>query len=286
MMTSRGTGSTRLETISVIIPAYNSEPTLRDALRSAEESIACLRDHGGEEVDVELVVVDDGSSDATLRTALEMARGKDGYRVLHRTESSSPACARNCGVAASRGNLILYLDADDRFLADHIRLCHQAMRDPAIDFVKTSVALSDAIHPDWAGRIGNSLVLNLAVRRSCHEAIGGFPDFHLARRDGEGLRPEVDIFRMIEDVFYNTILSEMFRGGRIAAETVLYRRHSGNSFDRQYEKFRRPFGAARDELGEDFDFRVHMSQLIIGREKRRLASKLVARGPEGGIAPG
>jgi hypothetical protein len=92
------------------------------------------------------------------------------------------------------------------------------------------------------------------------------------RRDGEGFHAEVDVFRMIEDVFYNSLLAETSRGGRVEAETVLYRRRPGNSFDRQYAKFLRPFGSVQDDRGEEFDFRVRMSQLILDREKRRLGT--------------
>jgi hypothetical protein len=169
-----------------------------------------------------------------------------------------------------RGRLLFFLDDDDLFLPDHLRLCGETLLDPTVDYAKSSVALTDPVHPDWLGRIGNSLVINLAIRRAIHDRIGGFPDYHLVRRDGAGFQAEMDLFRMIEDVFYNTLLAETKRVGRVTAETVRYRRLPGNSFDRQYEKFTQPYGAFREDFDAEFDFRVRMAQLVLERQKRRL----------------
>lgn len=249
--------------LSVIVPTHDDQATIRSSLRSIEEAIAHLRGRPGHERDeAEIIVVDDGSRDGTLAAVLDMARGKDIYRIFHRAASSSPGVARNCGAAMATGDLLLFLDADDLFLEDHLAECCSAFEDPAIDWVKTGVAVSDAVHPDWRWRIANSLVINLAVRRRCHEFVGGFPDVHLFRRSGDAFEPWLDIFRLIEDVHYNNILGRVCRKAEVARETVQYVRRPGNSFDRQYEKFRLPPGEYREASDPEFDFRVRLSKVI------------------------
>jgi len=91
--------------VSVIVPAYNAERFLGRALRSALEQT-----YGR----LEIIVVDDGSTDRTA----EIARGiPDGrLRYLHQpNQGQGPA--RNRGIRDSRGAYITFLDADDCYLA-------------------------------------------------------------------------------------------------------------------------------------------------------------------------
>ena len=60
----------------------------------------------------------------------------------------------------------------------------------------------------------------------------------------------------------------------MAAETVRYMRHAGNSFDRQYAKFQRPVGSYRDEPDAEFELRVRLSQAIIDYHAERLTRQL------------
>ncbi len=260
--------------LSVIIPSHDDEATIRSAIESAEEAVACYaRSRGNARESAELIVIDDGSRDATLSIILDAAHGKDLFRVFHRRTSSSPSAVRNSGVALATGDVLFFLDADDLFLERHLVECCQALRDPAVDFVKTGVALSDPVHPDWRSRIGNSLAINLAVRRRCHEFIGGFPDIHLFRRSADAFEPWIDVFRLIEDVHYNTLLSRFFRRREVAAETVRYMRRPGNSYDRQYAKFQLPFGSLKEAEDREFDFRVGISKQIVEYQCRLLEDK-------------
>lgn len=89
--------------VSVVIPARNAEPTLARALVSARnQSVAPL----------EIVVVDDASTDATAEIATA-----HGVRLVRRAERGGAAAARNAGIAAARGRWIAFLDADDEWLA-------------------------------------------------------------------------------------------------------------------------------------------------------------------------
>lgn len=89
---------------SVIVPAYNVEPYLA-------ECVASVAAQGGE--DWECLVIDDGSTDTTGALADDLAANTPGVRALHR-ENGGLSAARNTGLAAARGDWLLFLDGDDR----------------------------------------------------------------------------------------------------------------------------------------------------------------------------
>lgn len=89
--------------VSVIMPAYNAQAFLAQAVKSVlEQTYSHL----------ELLVIDDGSTDGTAQhPALQDMR----IRVL-RQENAGPAAARNLGLTHARGELIAFIDADDLWL--------------------------------------------------------------------------------------------------------------------------------------------------------------------------
>ena len=89
---------------SVVIPLYNKGPYIRKALESVyDQSFK----------DFELIVVDDGSSDNSFFVAKESLKDCSvKYKLLHQ-DNSGVSIARNNGVAASQGEYICFLDADD-----------------------------------------------------------------------------------------------------------------------------------------------------------------------------
>jgi glycosyltransferase involved in cell wall biosynthesis len=84
--------------VSVVIPAFNAERFLGETIESV-----LAQDYEP----IEIVVVDDGSTDGTSEVA-----GSYGVRCL-RTQNGGQAAARNAGVAAARGELVAFVDADD-----------------------------------------------------------------------------------------------------------------------------------------------------------------------------
>ena len=89
--------------VSVIIPCFNHGEFLAEAVRSVTN---IRRD------DVELIVVDDGSTDERTRREIETLRGH-GIKVV-RQENNGLGGARNAGILASQGEYLFPLDADDR----------------------------------------------------------------------------------------------------------------------------------------------------------------------------
>ena len=90
--------------VSVIVPVFNEE-------RLLPEAIACIRQQG--DARVEIVAVDDGSTDGTPEL-LEQLRREPGapLRIL-RQENAGPGAARNAGAHAAHGEILAFLDADD-----------------------------------------------------------------------------------------------------------------------------------------------------------------------------
>ena len=92
--------------VSVVIPAYNREAIIGRAVLSALSQ----RPHGPAEV----IVVDDGSTDATGDVAERL-----GARVI-RQENKGEGGARNAGVAAATSTWLAFLDSDDEWLPQHL----------------------------------------------------------------------------------------------------------------------------------------------------------------------
>lgn len=95
--------------ISVIIPAYNSASTLARAVES------CLRNA---RAIVEVIIVDDCSSDETLSVAFEIAQKYDRIQVVHNDRNGDRLEARRSGLAHARGSWVAFLDADDELESD------------------------------------------------------------------------------------------------------------------------------------------------------------------------
>lgn len=124
--------------VTFVIAAYNAEQTLPRAIKSA------LSQHS---VDVEVIVIDDCSSDGTS----EAAHGFDDrrVRVIRQSRNGGPGRARNTGIAMATGKWIAVLDADDAVLpgrsATMIARAAQSRADLVVDNLEV-VPLGDGQH--------------------------------------------------------------------------------------------------------------------------------------------
>ena len=102
--------------ISVVLPTYNRAHTLARAMHSAlQQSFR----------DLELIVVDDGSSDSTEALVASLSDARIRYV---RRANGGVAAARNTGVAHARGEMIAFLDSDDEWLLNKLEKQVAALR--------------------------------------------------------------------------------------------------------------------------------------------------------------
>lgn len=105
--------------ISVVMPVYNGERFLPEAVRSVMDQT--YRDW-------ELIIVDDGSTDRSREVALEYAAKDDRVSVISQ-DNAGPAAARNNGVNHARGRWIAFIDADDLWDKDKLKAQTVLMRE-------------------------------------------------------------------------------------------------------------------------------------------------------------
>ena len=115
--------------LSVIIPVFNM----------AESLGRCIESVVGQECDgLEIIVVDDGSTDNSPALCDQWAERDARIRVIHKPNGGLSR-ARNAGIAASRGGLITFVDADD-FIAPHTYSSVMACMDDGCDLIEYPVA--------------------------------------------------------------------------------------------------------------------------------------------------
>jgi hypothetical protein len=171
------------ELVSVVVPAYNAEATLAATLESVRRQTYD---------NLEIIVVDDGSTDGTLALAEAMARRDGRIRALSKPNGGVGA-ARNAGVRASRGAYLAPVDADDLWHPDKIarQMAAMAAGGPEMGFVYTAYRRIDGegraisgFAPSMllAGRIFLRHILfnavgngsSLLIRRAAFDAAGGY----------------------------------------------------------------------------------------------------------------
>lgn len=97
--------------LSVVVPVFNEEDSLRGFVAAAQEAGAALLDDGLIH-ELEIVLVDDASTDATPRVAADLAAADPRIRVVRHEHNRGLGGTVRTGLASSTGDLVLYTDAD------------------------------------------------------------------------------------------------------------------------------------------------------------------------------
>lgn len=113
--------------ISIIIPVYNAEKWLADCLQSAL---------GQSETDIEVIAVDDGSTDKSLEILRDFAARDPRLKVLANEKNQGQGAARNRGIDLSTGAWLAFLDSDDMLVPDFCRVLLAEAEKSGADIVK------------------------------------------------------------------------------------------------------------------------------------------------------
>jgi len=173
--------------VSVVIPAFNVESFVREAVASAQRQ---------EGVSLQIIAVDDGSTDATPEILDALAAADERVTVIHQPNAGL-SMARNAGIAVATGRYLAFLDGDDRWLpsgladlvahADNDRLDAllfdgESFRDPGVD------------DRTWARFDG------YYTRPAGLEAVVSGPDLLTAMVDGLHYRPNAYLYLLRRDL--------------------------------------------------------------------------------------
>lgn len=221
--------------VSVIIPVYNGAAFLPDAIATLEAQ---------QYPALEIIVVDDGSTDATAEVAAQY--GGDRLRYFYQ-RNQGPSAARNHGLAEAQGEVIAFLDVDDQWPAQKLQHQMQVLLDrPEVDIVNGYVQVMQAVEPQADGadqpmrqfeqRFAPVVSFNLGsalFRRSVFDRVGCFDDQQIHSED-------VDWFMRARELGIVMVVIEEV--------TLLYRKHDSNLTRDRNENLRGFLEAVRKSI--------------------------------------
>ncbi len=214
--------------ITAIVPCHEQGGFLGDSVGSL------LGQEGGSPG---IVVVDDGSRGAETRRALASLPAQ--VQVV-RQANAGAAAARNAGVALATTPFVLPLDADDRLLPGALRALRRPLdADPRLGFSYGRIRFFG----DWQGELTmppydpfrllyrHTIGITALVRRELYEQTGGYDPAFTGYEDWE---------------LWLHALARGWRGTRVEATTLEYRRHAGGAIHAGARpEYRRWYGALR-----------------------------------------
>ena len=166
--------------ISVVIPAYNAEQfldeTLESVLSQTYENWECI-------------IVNDGSTDNTESIAKKWCEKDARFRYFYK-ENSGASDTRNFGIKEARGEYIAFLDADDLYMPNFLKVCLENLVEKDVDLVAPKMlefwdvqneVIEDKKDYLYSGKEGialflhsNRLTMALLCKKSVMDEVGGF----------------------------------------------------------------------------------------------------------------
>lgn len=197
--------------VSIIIPLYNYKNFIGECLES------CIKQTYK---DIEIIVVDDYSTDGSLSVAMKYAAIDNRIKLCALPENRGYSAAKNVGIRASHGGFIAHVDADDCLLPDSIDVRLKAFKE-STDMVHALAwryrKIDGKWHKDGYNKKAVIHAQTILIRRSVYERFGLYY---------EGLRSKADKMKWYAlGVHPKSPLKKLIKVKKIEKHVALYRKH-------------------------------------------------------------
>ena len=254
----------RTPSLSVFFPAYNDAGTIASLVIQAVQVAGRLTP------DFEVIVVNDGSKDATAEIADELARTYPNVRVVHHPVNRGYGAALRTGFASAAKELIAYTDGDGQYDPSEFEVLWNQLTDDADMVTSWKISRSDPLHRVVIGRIYHHVVKTLFRLRvrdvDC--------DFRLMRRE------IFDRIKLEKDT--GVICLEMMRkiqdAGFHVREVPVHHYHRAHGKS-QFFNFSRVFWTGVDVM------KLWLHLVVLGGQRSQVLLKDPAAGHAGSSRP-
>lgn len=164
------------QVVSVIIPCFNDGRYLIEALDSVFKQTV---------QEIEIIVVDDGSTDPVTLAVIDQLANDPRLRLLRHDQCLGPSAARNHGIQASKGEYILPLDADDRIYPSYVEKARGMLaKDSSLEIVYCrarwfGLAFGEFRLPPYGPEtmlLQNVIFATAMFRRKSWQAVSGYSE--------------------------------------------------------------------------------------------------------------
>ncbi|MGD1850815.1 MAG: glycosyltransferase family 2 protein [Cyanophyceae cyanobacterium] len=268
-----------MESLSIVLTTYqctrreNGSAIFQRTLDSLSLAIQRFQSQYPE-VELDGVIVDDGSTDDTVAIAQPWLHSLplNSWSLAIQPDNRGLSAARNRGAQETQGDILCFCDDDDIYFPRHFQLIYEGFQTPlplAAPFlvgspgdrpaiVSTSMRFSDPIQPQWKQGLESTMIQNRGIRRTLHHFIGGFPEDDCFRSGGE-------------DIAYSRWAETFGRRHHLSTETLEYCRYPGSHFDRQLKTFQRSPNLeqlATEQTPEELALNQARHQVYLNRDRQ------------------
>ncbi|MDR1763360.1 MAG: glycosyltransferase [Dysgonamonadaceae bacterium] len=248
--------------ISIVMPAFNAEKYISEAIESTlAQSFT----------DFELIIIDDGSTDSTVR----IARSYSDSRIVLMENSHDFIASLNLGIDIAKGKYIARMDADDRMFPDRLKIQYGIME------ADSEITVCGGWMQVFGENIAENSIFKLhagCIDNPLHKLLNSSIIFHptaMMRKDflmKNGIR--YDYYPHAED--YKLWLEIAKKGGKFYVESapLLYYRISENQVSRIHSDIQNETG--KKVKLETFEFLIEKAKTKIQRKNKPVSNPLIS----------